>query len=120
MKTALQNTSAKSKFLSLIYEKVGIMDTAKSTTRRAFICTAMFATCFMLLTACANQHEIAYQDAENSIVCLPPIDSIECSVAPIASHNVRDPLPEFTQQLLPIHERKEVIEQEIEDSRNKH
>ncbi len=97
-----------------------IMHTARFSVRRA----ALSIICFMLLTACANQHDIAYQTSKNNDVCLDLIDSgIECSVAPLASlvsPYVRDRLPEVTQQLLPIHQREEIIEQEIEDSRNKH
>ncbi len=96
------------------------MHTARFSARRA----ALTIMCFTLLTACANQQDIAYQTSKNNTVCLDLIDrGIECSVAPIASitsPNVRDLLPEFTQQLLPIHQREEIIEQEIEDSRNKH
>ncbi|MFT5543872.1 MAG: hypothetical protein ACI96N_003084 [Arenicella sp.] len=93
------------------------MHTARFSARRA----ALSIMCFMLLTACANQHDIAYQTSKDNTVCLDLIDrGIECSVASIASPNVRDLLPEFTQQLLPIHQREEIIEQEIEDSRNKH
>jgi hypothetical protein len=75
----------------------------------------------LLLSGCAHDRDSAYQNSQSKVGCSDILEKeFECD-AKVAHHKNRQDLhPEYTQQLLPIYQRREIIEQELEDVRNAH
>lgn len=72
----------------------------------------------ILVTACANQS--ANVEVNDDLVCSEPgIEKTACPLLSDLQASINNQIPEYAQQILPIHERAEVIEQEIEDARKK-
>ncbi|MFT6269972.1 MAG: hypothetical protein ACJAVV_002800 [Alphaproteobacteria bacterium] len=90
------------------------------TENKKFVQKLLLMEFILLISACVTHEDTAYQNTLINMICPGEVnDDIDCSVHLAQSEYKRSVHAEYYQQLLPTHERSEVIEQEIEDARNK-
>jgi hypothetical protein len=82
--------------------------------------TSLLVGCILLVSGCANHQGFASEQNGINPTC-PGVehDDDQCSAHRAFAEYKREVHEEYYEQILPIHERKEVIEQEIEDARKK-
>ncbi|WP_371194103.1 hypothetical protein [Glaciecola sp. SC05] len=74
--------------------------------------------CVLLNSACANYNNLVSQDAQTQGLCMTSSEhEFPC---PDDGLHSKDPHPEYNQQLLPVYQREDVLNAEIEAANNTH
>jgi hypothetical protein len=105
--------------LASLLSRTRIFD-MQHTNRRKVIARSIPLLTIVFFTSACTIFDNARQDAQSQLVCITPLDPTGEFPCRFDEHNDGHMHEEYYQQLLPIHQRDDVMKQRVEDENRKH
>jgi hypothetical protein len=106
--------------LASLLSRTRIFDMQHTNRRKVIARSIPLLTIVFFTSACTIFDDNARQDAQSQLVCITPLDPTGEFPCRFDEHNDGHMHEEYYQQLLPIHQRDDVMKQRVEDENRKH